>query len=59
MASDATASLALYPAGDGRIVVGRYFTDYDNFYADIEVDELIFFNKSLTIGEVQLLSAAV
>ena len=59
MASDATVSRALFPAADGRIVLGRYFTDYDDYYANVEVDELIFFNNSLTTGEVQLLSAAV
>ena len=33
--------------------------DYDNYYANVEVDELIFFNNSLTTREVQLLSEAV
>ena len=31
-----------YPAGDGRIVVGRYLTNQDQKYASIQVDELIY-----------------
>ena len=38
---------AAHSAGDGRIVVGRYYTDEDKRYASLQIDELIFFNKSL------------
>ena len=41
------------------ILTNAHITDYDNYYANVEVDELIFFNNSLTTREVQLLSAAV
>ena len=40
-------------SGDGRIVVGRPFTDKDERYVSIQVDELIFFNRALTTDEVQ------
>ena len=39
-------------AGDGRIVIGRRFTDVDEKYASVQVDELIFFNKSLKTAEI-------
>ena len=42
-----------YSAGDGRIVVGRIYTDLDLNYASVEVDELIYFNAALTSDEVQ------
>ena len=44
-----------YPAGDGRIVVGRTFTDEDRFYASMQIDELIFFNKALSTNDIKLL----
>ena len=40
-------------AGDGRIVVGRWYTDSDSYYSSIQVDELIFFNAALTDTDVQ------
>ena len=45
--NDATGD-ATRSAGDGRIVVGRYFTDDDRYYMSMQIDELIFFNKSLS-----------
>ena len=42
-----------YPAGDGRIVVGREYTDSGRRYASVRVDELIYFNASLTSDNVQ------
>ena len=41
--------------GDGRIVVGRLLTDQDDSYSSVQVDELIYFNASLTSDEVQLI----
>ena len=40
-------------AGDGRIVVGRKYTDIDRNYASVQVDELIFFNQKITSDEAQ------
>ena len=39
----------IFKPGTGRVVLGRQFIDYDgNYYADICVDELLFFNEALT-----------
>ena len=43
------------PAGDGRIVVGRGYTDKDADYASMVIDELIFFNKALSTTDIKLL----
>ena len=53
VASGTTKSATPKPAGDGRIVVGRAYTNRDYGYASVEVDELIYFNDSLTSDEVQ------
>ena len=52
--SDATRDVAR-SAGDGRIVVGRRWTDQDTYYASMEIDELIFFNKALSTTDIELL----
>ena len=46
-----------YPAGDGKIVVGRWYTDrdLDQLYSSIQIDELIFFNKALSTMDIKLL----
>ena len=41
---------------DGRIVIGRIFTGVSNFYASVQVDELLFHNQTLTEAEIKLLS---
>ena len=41
-----------YPPGDGRIVVGRFLTDSDSRYTSVQVDELTYFNKALSDGEI-------
>ena len=38
--------------GDGRIVVGRIYTDRGLLYASVQVDELTFFNKALSTTEI-------
>ena len=30
--------------GDGRVVLGRRYTDRDELYASVNLDELLFFN---------------
>ena len=42
-------------AGDGRIVMGRHYTDLDQNYASVQVDELIFFNQALSPSDVTAL----
>ena len=53
VASDSTTSGDSKLAGDGRIVVGRAYTNLDEDYASVQVDELIFFDAALTSAEVQ------
>ena len=53
VASDTTKVATPRSARDGRIVVGRYYTNYDGYYASVQVDELIYFNSVLTSAEVQ------
>ena len=55
VASDTSNDGGSHSAGDGRIVVGRYNTGEDGNYASVEVDELIFFNRSLSTLEIRTL----
>ena len=58
--SDTTKNAWSLPGGDGRIVVGRRFTDRDHAkdYASVMVDELIIFNRHLTSAEISALATA-
>ena len=40
-------------AGDGKIVVGRQYTNRDEQHGSVEVDELIYFNAALTSDNAQ------
>ena len=40
----------------GKIVIGRRYPYINNFYSSVEVDELLFFNQSLTEPEITTLS---
>ena len=55
VASLETKLAGSHQTGDGRIVVGRRFTDMDQQYASIMVDELLFFNLYLTPEEISVL----
>ena len=36
-----------YPAGEGRIFIGRFFLDLDHIgYGNIDLDERLFFNET-------------
>ena len=59
VASVANLGSETYGAGDGRIVVGRSITNLDQFYGNIQVDELLLFNQALTPEEIQMLSVAI
>ena len=41
---------------NGRIVIGRAFTELNNYYASVQVDELLFFNHSLNEHKIRMLS---
>ena len=38
--------------GDGRMIVGKKHANVNNYYAHVEVDELIFFNQALLEEDV-------
>ena len=44
------------PPNNGRIVTGRYRVDLDAWYASVQVDELLFYNRTLTEPEITILS---
>ena len=51
--SDGVKQARSMSSGDGRIVVGRHYTDQDWEYASVQVDELIYFNAALSSDHVQ------
>ena len=53
VASDTDKTTLSHPPGFGSVVVGRAYTNRDDSYASVQVDELIFFNQKLTSAEVQ------
>ena len=52
--SDDTKSLGRDPSpqGEGRIVVGREFTHFDDKYASVTLDELLIFNQTLSDQQI-------
>ena len=48
-----TKSGLKHSPGDGRVVLGRVFTDSNSYYASVDVDEILFFNKALTGGDIR------
>ena len=55
--TDTMKEVGTYSSGDGRIVVGRRYTDQNREYASVQVDELIFFNQNITQQEINVLAA--
>ena len=55
VASGTTKSSSSYSAGDGKITVGRYYTNVNTLYASVQVDELVFFNQTLSNDNINLL----
>ena len=39
--------------GNSRVVLGRQFTDGDNYYTSAQVDELMFFNRNLSASDIE------
>ena len=56
VASDTTKSGGTWLSGDGRVAVGRWKAYYDNWYGNVDVDEVLFFNQKLTVEEIQDIS---
>ena len=53
--SDTTKDTRSYTAGDGRVVIGRWYTNGGSYryYGGVMVDELNFWNRTLTLLEIQ------
>ena len=51
-----TENVVTHVEGDGRIVFGRFYTDVDDRYASLQMDQLLFFNHALTAPEIFKLS---
>ena len=48
-----------YSAGKWKIVIGKAYAHDDMFYSSVQIDELIFFNRALTVDEIsQIYSSA-
>ena len=47
-------SVEIVPQGGGRIVIGKVYTEVD-YCGSVQVDELLFFDKSLSSSEIQML----
>ena len=55
VAGSSVKSEASHSPSDGRFVVGRYYTDSDQDYVTVQIDELTFFNHHLTLEEITTL----
>ena len=43
-------------AQDGKIVIGRSFSDTNSLYTSLEIDELIFINRAVNDDEIRMMS---
>ena len=55
VANDSTRRAASVGDGDGTVVVGRVYTDNDKWYGSFNMDELVFFDRTLSAEEARLL----
>ena len=55
VANDTDRSGGSRPSGDGKIVVGRDYTNKDQKYGGVQVDEMIYFDQALNDDEVHSL----
>lgn len=39
--------------GTSDVVLGRRYTDEDNYYTSLQVDELMFFNRNLSASDIK------
>ena len=51
--SDRSRNDGFNRGGDGRIVIGRSFTEVNDFYTTMEMEELVIFNKFLTYEQIE------
>ena len=57
--SDDTERLVTCPGGVGRVALGRLYTDKDDHYPGVDVDELMFFNEALSVQRIMVLKDMV
>ena len=55
-ASSNVISSYTFQPGSGRVVIGRLSIDDDDNYADVNLDELLFFNETLSDQNIRYLS---
>ena len=55
VASDTTTWGPLRQAPNGKIVIGRVYTDHNVYYSSIQIDQLALFNQSLSNAEISAL----
>ena len=55
VASDTSSSGPGRPAPNGKVVIGRAYTDRSRYYSNVVVDHLSFFNRALTNEEITAL----
>ena len=53
--SDDTGEAETHTPGNGRVVLGRVYTDEDDLYGGVALDELLFFNQTLSEQEIMQL----
>ena len=56
--SATTTEATPHSTADGRIVVGRWYTDFEGDYSGVQVDELLFFNGTLSSDDINALYTA-
>ena len=52
VASDTTSWGYIRHAPNGRIVIGRVYTDRNIYYSSVEIDHLVLFNRALNREEI-------
>ena len=55
VASDTTSWGYIRHAPNGKIVIGRVYTDHSVYYSSIQIDHLALFNRALNSTEISAL----
>ena len=50
--SDVTQSNRVEQPGEGRVVLGREYTNKNGRYGSVDLDELILFNQALSVEQI-------
>ena len=53
VARETPTSTQNFGPGDGKIVLGRYYSNSDQKYQNVQIDELIYFNQALTLDQIK------